>query len=266
MTTKPKLSPTDKALISMLTENTGSSMCDSGDAYGRHHEHNQGRDFLAEPATKFRITTYGDDSVPEIRCTHNVFHWLRQRVIYDAKMTAKFNRFAKLACNKDSYNLELAEEFAKLHGHNRSTVNTYNGEDMLSQTLQYVYFETDDGCYVLLQIHGGCDVRGGYTDPKAFQVEDFGDLCDNARGTIWEDTSNLPDQPTLPGVPMPDDTAYWDTKDGCYWYRDGSSALPQLETYPVTRDPAERGNGKIYLDDDGVAYGPLFGGKLEAGF
>ena len=57
--------------------------------------------------------------------------------------------------------------------------NTYNGEDNLSQTLQGANvvrtgnesnFEFPD--YVLLQIHGGADVRGGYTDAKLFKISD----------------------------------------------------------------------------------------------
>jgi len=66
-------------------------------------------------------------------------------------------------------------------------VNTYNGESMLSQVLQYTsLYHPDEGYYILLQIHGGCDVRGGYTDAKLFRLDseieqafgdlDFGDL------------------------------------------------------------------------------------------
>ena len=59
--------------------------------------------------------------------------------------------------------------------------NTYNGEDNLSQTLQGANvvrtgnesnFEFPD--YVLLQIHGGADVRGGYTDAKLFKMSEHG--------------------------------------------------------------------------------------------
>jgi len=36
-------------LAEMLQENTGRSILDSGDYYGRHWEHNQGADFEAQP-------------------------------------------------------------------------------------------------------------------------------------------------------------------------------------------------------------------------
>jgi hypothetical protein len=48
----------------------------------------------------------------------------------------------------------------------------------------------EDEFYVFLQIHGGCDIRGGYTDPVIFQVhyEDLICGCDVERGYSfgWE--------------------------------------------------------------------------------
>jgi hypothetical protein len=84
--------------------------------------------------------------------------------------------------------------------------NTYNGEDFLSATLQYhvlrneyyhgvVNFEGPavegypDGLYiedvlgqdlVFLQIHRGGDVRGNYSDPAFFTLDDEAFLYDNA--------------------------------------------------------------------------------------
>lgn len=265
--TASKLNKTDKVLIEMLTENTGCNMLDSGGAYGRNWERNQGRNFLAMPATTLEVNEY--DGRGEFMVTHNVFHWLRERVTYDAKLDARFKRFANKPSNADKHWLELAEEFADSVGDgNTQTVNTYNGDDLLSQTLQYTTFETDNGYFILLQIHGGCDVRGGYTAPRVFQVEDNYALYDNARASIWEDRHGDPRQAELPIIGSNREPACWDTDDGCHWYRNGScgfGALPQLETYEITRDPADR-NGKIFIDADGVAYGPVYGGRLEASF
>jgi len=52
------------------------------------------------------------------------------------------------------------------------TVNTYNHESWLDSVLQYVVFSWEGDDYVLLQYHGGCDVRGGYTAPRAFRLLD----------------------------------------------------------------------------------------------
>ncbi len=88
------------------------------------------------------------------------------------------------------------------------TANTYNGEDFLSRVIQYVYWSDDDGdAHVMLQIHGGCDARGGYTAPVAFDVADYDgtSIFDNARATIYCD----------------DCGKHWDTDNGCSWYPEG---------------------------------------------
>lgn len=268
-----RLTLTETVLVEMLKENTGRALCDSGDAYGRNWQRNQGRDFLSEPATRLTVRSadYGDCKA-EIDVTLNVFHWLNARVTYDPAMQRKFKAFCARKANRDNYDLTNMEAFAEsrsgTYGEHPRVVNTYNGEDLLSQTLQYVVFtdaETDT-CYVLLQIHGGCDVRGGYTEPKVFQVEDTYALYDNARAGIVE--TNVPDPgPELPGLRPPEEPApYWSTDSGYHWYRDSACGLGagrELQTYEVSNDPTDRGNGKIYVDPDGVAYGPLRGGKLE---
>jgi hypothetical protein len=48
------------------------------------------------------------------------------------------------------------------------TFNTYNGDSDLSQILQGSWVTINDEVYLLLQIHGGCDARGGYTNAKLF--------------------------------------------------------------------------------------------------
>jgi hypothetical protein len=48
--------------------------------------------------------------------------------------------------------------------------NSYNDEYcLLDQTIQVTFFCIADRAYVALQIHGGCDVRGGYTKPAIFE-------------------------------------------------------------------------------------------------
>lgn len=276
---KPKVTLTERTLISMLTENTGRHMLDSGGAYGRAWERNQGVDFKASPAATWRIRPYAEGA--EIEVTLDLFHWLAERVEYDPHMTGQFTRFANKPENQDSHWLELAESFAsdvrKGHGiygdGDPMTINTYNGEDLLSQTIQYVYWtEGEYGCrdeYILLQIHGGCDVRGGYTAPKVFRCSiEEQSIMDNAKACIVEAVpEHLKGQAALPGMEAVGRiNPYWTTDDACHWYFEGgcgASAGKQLEDYEVSSDPADKGNGKIYVDDDGVAYGPLYGGKLE---
>jgi len=197
-----KLTPTEKALIAQLTENTGMAMCDSGGAYGRNWEKNQGRTFIDEPATVLKFERWGDCF--SINVTHNVFHWLNERVDYDADMTRKLKVFARRKQYEDSYWLIIMEDFAAKHGAHEDSigmVNTYNGEDLLSQVLQYYHWYDRDAYaeYAAIQIHGGCDVRGGYTAPKIYRVCDG--LFDNARARIH----------------CPVCRAMWESDEGYYW-------------------------------------------------
>ena len=50
------------------------------------------------------------------------------------------------------------------------TANSYNWDNYLSQVIQYVTFEYQSRWFVLLQVHGGADVRGGYTRPQVFEM------------------------------------------------------------------------------------------------
>ena len=53
------------------------------------------------------------------------------------------------------------------------TYNTYNGEcHTLTQVLQGTNLGGPYSEYVFLQVHGGCDVRGGYTAPRVYSTFD----------------------------------------------------------------------------------------------
>src|SRR3990167_10080912 len=79
-------------------------------------------------------------------------------------------------CKQDGLTWQLSGE----------TVNTYNYESLLSQTLQYTYYRRADGDYgALVQVHGGCDVRGGYTRPRAFRVWEDSALWQDTRVTVY---------------------------------------------------------------------------------
>lgn len=207
MTATQTATRTDEVLAEMLTENTGRHMLDSGGAYGRSWERNQGKTvetYLAEPRAWF--DGWG--------VTLSVFHWLRERLEYDAELDAKLQDFASREDRSGCSYLQDAEDFAVevlgVSEHDLRTVNTYNGEDCLSQTLQWVslgdLYESawgedgeDYGDVVLLQIHGGCDVRGGYTAPRAFR-QTAEHLYDNADFSLYCDADPEPQAEHLPGM------------------------------------------------------------------
>ena len=278
---------TKQVIADMLTENTGRHFLDSGSAYGRNWERNQGRSFDAEPETVCKF------DYDYISVTHNVYHWLADRLSYDADLDAEFHEWAEATEERrDMGWLQLMEEWVEqLDGSEDSdgdprevtglygdgspfTVNTYNGEDLLSQVIQYLYFEMNHSSYVLLQIHGGCDVRGGYTAPRVFEVSGCGgdgtDILDNAKGSIHcQGVEPNPNQTVIPGCEAEPCEMYWYTDDGCNWYAEGAcgaGAGMQLEEYPRTKedDGEEWTPGHLHVRSDGSMQCPCCGGNLAA--
>jgi len=166
-----KVYPELSVLLSkMLKENTGKSFLDSGDAYGRHWQENQAIEFDQTPDVTFDLRV-GEEIVPIV----NVYHFLMRKLEID-DLCREFNeRFEVMddwdsdiyGVSSDAWNWLLDLGFDAIN-----TINTYNGESLLSQVLQYTVIRGSDE-YVLLQVHNGCDVRGGYTDAKMFKYTDM---------------------------------------------------------------------------------------------
>lgn len=107
-----------------------------------------------------------------------------------------------------------------LNGEGEYTANTYNGEDMLSQVMQYYSFPEEHNWLYAIAIHGGGDVRGGYHDIIICEGnEGWYDLADNARGYL--DCSNS------------DCDACWDTDNAGYHIYDGNG---DYEDFPGQND------------------------------
>jgi hypothetical protein len=285
----------------MLTENTGRHMLDSGGAYGRHWERNQGRSFEDEPDSSLDCR-YG-----ELNVTHNVFHWLADRLDYDEQATEWLREFGDSEDRREEPWLATMRDFPEYFANQKKleqlqhekcdtceghgtlgddecdcddcggsgyyaepndyevtgiygdgepvVVNTYNGEDLLSQTIQYVYFEVPElnEAYVVLQIHGGCDVRGGYTAPKVFVLDDgtHGELAifDNAKATIYCTGEDCTDEYGQCNS--------WYTDDGCHFYPNGGGDT-QLQDYQSVR-LVESGEWDSALVQGGYLQG---GGKV----
>ena len=162
---------TDKVLADMLTENTGTHMLDSGGAYGRNWEKNQGLTvdaFMEAPEAS--IDKYGCINI-------DLFHFLKDRIEFMPEIQAEFDEWVNNDKNKDDGWYSLMTEWCDDHkivngAYEVRGFNSYNDECLLSQTIQGDFFEYDNTTYLMLQIHGGCDVRGGYTAPKIFSVYD----------------------------------------------------------------------------------------------
>ena len=192
-----KFTDTQKLVYSMLTENTGSHMLDSGGAYGRNWERNQAKtieDFdneLEATIDKSEWTDKDGKVHTEYERTVSVFHYLSE--LESDHLCDKFN---ELNTNCKDWDGDFAwgvsqkgADFLELIGmESKHEFNTYNGDSDLSQILQGSWLEDADGdTYLLLQIHGGCDARGGYTDAKLFKPQDEGLIHSYLQEYIYSD-------------------------------------------------------------------------------
>jgi len=170
---------TVNAIFSMLSENTGKALCDSGGAYGRNWEKNQGKtraDWLNSPEV---IIDFWERKPGEFIpfYTLNVFHFLADALEIDSICEA-FNRVNVKADNWDGekfYGLSSeGEAFLNNIGAEIGEAwNSYNWSGPYSQVLQGAPVKIGEAEYLLIQIHGGCDVRGGYTTARLFKFPEY---------------------------------------------------------------------------------------------
>jgi hypothetical protein len=271
MLTMTKIVPdTADVLADMLTEDTGRHLLDSGGAYGRNFERNGGKtveDFVAGPevypAIHNRYQHPGQKVVDYV--TIDVFHFLLDRVDYAPEMDMAFREFALapererepwFTCLDEWLDDIGAENPDRYSGGEPIVVNTYNGEDALSQVVQYTVFRNpaDDEVYVALSIHGGCDVRGGYTAPRLFTFGSWAEwycMFDNASFTMQ---LREPD-------PTPDAMAQGALLDeyptpvrGRIVTIDFQSGEPDRQNYPTDEAPEVEfgfGDTPVEVTDDG---------------
>jgi hypothetical protein len=178
---------TADVLAGMFTENTGRHMLDSGNAYGRAWERNAGMttaDFLSRPAVQYDA---------EFQCVEvDLFHYLNERLTFEPELTKGWADFDAERPN-DSWGetldewldaLGVAPEGGDFYSGARWGFNTYNFDNRLNGTIQGVVFGIGSESYVALQVHGGCDVRGGYTAFKIFSGDIESLLIDVNRATL----------------------------------------------------------------------------------
>lgn len=172
----------------MMTENTGRNLLDSGGIYGRNWEQNQRKtieDFMSEPEAKYILDYYGKDEDRKyyIERTVSTFHYLCGLDMDD--ICREFNEINVGADNWDwdadacGVSFNAGGYLDALNAEIEYTFNTYNGESDLSQIIQGSRLKINDEYYYLIQVHGGCDARGGYTDARLFK-------CMNLDGMIHE--------------------------------------------------------------------------------
>jgi len=165
---------TQRVIHEMLTENTGAHILDSGLVYGRHWQRNRAiKDFRKTPVVEV------DEDILLI----STFHYLSRHLQRDQESERVEREFYSWA-DERQYNckswlmlmLEYAEKLQAQGWGPWNSFNTYNWENYLSQVIQGIYILNPEGePYVILQVHNGCDVRGGYTKPRVFRVVEESD-------------------------------------------------------------------------------------------
>ena len=217
----------DKIVSDMLKENTGTHFLDSGGEGGRAWQQNQKRDFLKEAASTLEV----DVSQKDLIISTSTFFYVTEfweTTTESERLQREFLKFAELPENDNDGWMSLMKKFydevlypeiddhdwdAYNIGRGGGITNTYNYESSVDQILQYMLFSWQDNCpFIMLQIHGGADARGGYTAPHFFafktrehDIDEFL-LCDG-------------DYSVYVGEEQ------WYTDDhGRHWYFEGSSS------------------------------------------
>jgi hypothetical protein len=178
-----------RVVSAMLKFNTGRQMMDSG-FYGRAWEKNAGLVFDQLPEADIQISVQRGGGVG-LEFSRSVYHWLVANFDFEPGWSALLHQVC--APKNDDWNwLELAHEFPEwLKGQgfeintdeNYGSDNSYNGENNLTQVMNYTIFQVErvpesfegrlhEGVYFIINIHGGADVRGGYAAPVVFSGTD----------------------------------------------------------------------------------------------
>lgn len=166
-----------EVIKNMMCEDTGRNLLDSGDAYGRHYEENKKNGIMTGPQ-KVDFWTDGEKET-ELNPIVPLYDFLTYNLEVDGdseRFEDEFYNYIKVN-DLNPYSVYDIEETIKVIGEysgygDLEMINTYNYGSILSQTIQFIMFSDGyDNIYVCLQIHNGCDVRGGYTLPKIFYVE-----------------------------------------------------------------------------------------------
>ena len=180
----------EQTIAAMLTQSTGTHFLDSGGGNGRAWQRNAGKtveDFRAMPSAtaEIYVREYGGETVAEILPRVNVFHLLTGGALELDDLCHNFNSvmMEDWKHGGEYYGVSIdGHEWLEMVGFkpNGESFNTYNWGANHSQVLQGAELtregEYGEEKYLLLQIHGGADVRGGYTDAKLFKLDDHAEV------------------------------------------------------------------------------------------
>lgn len=188
-------------LYKQFTTNTGTHFLDSGGEDGRKWQQNQKKtleDFLKKLEVELdswyleRLKDDEEGTSEDLVPTVNTFHYMLNNLELDGTC----QEFNSIPCEdwlgEGAYGLSQAcAEYLERNGFRLGTPwNSYNYETNLDHVLQgcNVYTEEDAEeypSYMLIQLHLGADVRGGYTDAKLYKLKnEYFNTNPNVYGSI----------------------------------------------------------------------------------
>ena len=184
---KPRgMTETEAVLYDMLVEDCGIAMMDSGGDGGRSWQQNRHvKDFRLLSAINYEYETWKQQDGTEridLSISRLLFHHLNDHLSYDKEETKKLEKWLKKNDKYTNSTGDVEEYIEQVYGGTEDesyySGNTYNGEDLLSQGFSYVTY----GAQIFVSIHGGADIRGGYSDYKVFTQDDQDMLFLDAAG------------------------------------------------------------------------------------
>lgn len=218
---KPRgMTETESVLYDMLVEDCGVAMMDSGGDGGRSWQRNRHvKDFrLLSPINyEYETWTHKDGTKGNwFTINRLLFHHLNDHLTYDKEETKKLEKWLKKNDKYTNSTGDVEEYIEQVYGGSEDesyySGNTYNGEDLLSQGFSYVTY----GAQIFVSIHGGADIRGGYSDYKVFTQDD--------EDTLWIDATHCYMKCSCGSV-YSDDCGY-------HWYNDDYS-METKDGFPV---------------------------------
>ena len=191
---------TKSVIVDMLTENTGTHLCDSGGEDGRGWQQMRKRGLTTVIAMDSRPKAWiddiypreGKDTVDNWSIRLDTYHYLVDHCTFDPRMDKLLQKFLTneetdgyLHGSEDAFQAMVAKasagvvkdpygsRFSKLQSH-----YTYNEENLLSTDIQFCVFSVEsrtrsefDGEYAIIQTHNGADARGGMSTARAFSLD-----------------------------------------------------------------------------------------------
>jgi hypothetical protein len=239
-------------------ENTGSHFLDSGGASGRHWQ---------QPApARARCVSTDLPDLTEVDClcgpSINLTAWLAECITEAEDFGASFHEWA---AEREGSWFELVSAWMEGQGYTQAAGdNTYNSQNDFSQDFVYEVWQRpesgsewlyDDDAIVVMFIHTGADIRGGYGRPLFSHASD--NTSEHPFPLDWRVKVALSEEGTEDSDPLTEDNGdspYWDD-----WYDFVRSC---------TRAGFEQGRIVIGSDGEPVArvVNPDTGHEVEVSF